>query len=275
MYAIGEFAKLSKVSPRMLRHYDKIGLFKPRSVGKNGYRYYNDEDMFVISNIKQLRRYEFSLEDIDKILKKNDGEYTKKMLYEKVDFLRQTTEEYGSLISEIENQIRMVRDDDILSSNIDFDILIGYRKSFLALCIRDRHTTEDNIDDMIDKLYYFIEESNSLVAMGAPLSIFHQSYDEFDSEDTDVEVCIPINREIQNEGILCTRNIKGGTYISTVFTGTYDKLGNAYVSMLKWAKEHGYKIDGENIERYYKDGRDVELQNQFITEICMPVKKQD
>ena len=64
----------------MLRHYDKIGLLKPSYIKDNGYRYYSDEEMHKISIIKQLRRYEFSLEEIDKIICKNDSEYTKQML---------------------------------------------------------------------------------------------------------------------------------------------------------------------------------------------------
>lgn len=41
MFTIGEFSKLSGVSPRMLRHYEALGLFCPAEVGPdNGYRYY-------------------------------------------------------------------------------------------------------------------------------------------------------------------------------------------------------------------------------------------
>ena len=41
MFTIGEFSKLSRVSARMLRHYDRIGLLSPANVGEeNGYRYY-------------------------------------------------------------------------------------------------------------------------------------------------------------------------------------------------------------------------------------------
>jgi DNA-binding transcriptional MerR regulator len=39
---IGAFAKLSRVSTRMLRHYDKIGLLKPIHADPiTGYRFYS------------------------------------------------------------------------------------------------------------------------------------------------------------------------------------------------------------------------------------------
>ena len=41
MLKIGEFSKLSRVSVRMLRHYDEIGLLKPAETDRfTDYRYY-------------------------------------------------------------------------------------------------------------------------------------------------------------------------------------------------------------------------------------------
>ena len=41
MLKIGDFSKLSRVSIRMLRHYDEIGLLTPIRVDPDsGYRYY-------------------------------------------------------------------------------------------------------------------------------------------------------------------------------------------------------------------------------------------
>ncbi len=46
MLKIGEFSKLSRVSIRMLRYYDDIGLIKPYFIDSvNGYRYYQEESL--------------------------------------------------------------------------------------------------------------------------------------------------------------------------------------------------------------------------------------
>ena len=34
MYQIGQFAKLMDISPRMLRHYEKAGIFVPNEIDK-------------------------------------------------------------------------------------------------------------------------------------------------------------------------------------------------------------------------------------------------
>lgn len=46
MLKIGDFSKLSRVSIRMLRHYDEIGLLKPVWIDpESGYRYYAPEQL--------------------------------------------------------------------------------------------------------------------------------------------------------------------------------------------------------------------------------------
>lgn len=47
MLKIGDFSKLSRVSIRMLRHYDEIGLLSPIKVDPDtGYRYYGESRPF-------------------------------------------------------------------------------------------------------------------------------------------------------------------------------------------------------------------------------------
>ena len=45
MLTIGEFSRLGRVSPRMLRYYDALGLLCPEQVGENGYRYYQQAQL--------------------------------------------------------------------------------------------------------------------------------------------------------------------------------------------------------------------------------------
>ena len=46
MLKIGEFSKLSRVSVRMLRHYDEIGLLKPAEIDRfTDYRYYREDQL--------------------------------------------------------------------------------------------------------------------------------------------------------------------------------------------------------------------------------------
>lgn len=59
MLKIGEFSKLSRVSVRMLRHYDEVGLLAPSEVDPmTGYRYYSERQLITAGRIAALRLYD-------------------------------------------------------------------------------------------------------------------------------------------------------------------------------------------------------------------------
>ena len=56
MLSIGDFARLGQVSPRMLRHYDEIGLLSPDRVDPaTGYRYYAAHQLARLHRLVALR----------------------------------------------------------------------------------------------------------------------------------------------------------------------------------------------------------------------------
>ncbi len=53
---IGEFSKPSRVSVRMLRHYDEIGLLKPAEIDRfTDYRYYREGQLPMAGRIAALK----------------------------------------------------------------------------------------------------------------------------------------------------------------------------------------------------------------------------
>lgn len=65
MFLIGDFADLARVSARVLRHYDRIGLMTPAHVDPHtGYRYYTAEQLADINRIVALRDLGFGLAEI-------------------------------------------------------------------------------------------------------------------------------------------------------------------------------------------------------------------
>ena len=69
MLNIGEFARLGQVSPRMLRHYDKLGLLEPSRVDpQTGYRFYEVDQLRRLHRMLALRDLGFSLEQLRPLL---------------------------------------------------------------------------------------------------------------------------------------------------------------------------------------------------------------
>ena len=52
LLSTGEFARMCNVSKELLIHYDKLGLLKPKVIGKNGYRYYSLKQLYLMDAIR-------------------------------------------------------------------------------------------------------------------------------------------------------------------------------------------------------------------------------
>lgn len=69
MFSIGEFARHGRVSVRMLRHYDAIGLLRPACVDpESGYRFYQAVQLAELNRIIALKDLGFSLQQVQAIL---------------------------------------------------------------------------------------------------------------------------------------------------------------------------------------------------------------
>jgi DNA-binding transcriptional MerR regulator len=66
---ISQMAQLRGLTVDTLRHYDKIGLFKPSHVDPHtGYRYYSILQYEVLGTIKELRQIGMSIEEIKQFM---------------------------------------------------------------------------------------------------------------------------------------------------------------------------------------------------------------
>lgn len=69
MFGIGDFASLGRVSVRMLRHYDAIGLLRPARVEpSSGYRYYTAAQLAQLNRIVALKDLGFTLEQVQTMI---------------------------------------------------------------------------------------------------------------------------------------------------------------------------------------------------------------
>ncbi|MEV7946807.1 MULTISPECIES: MerR family transcriptional regulator [Streptomyces] len=101
---IGEVARRSGVSARMLRHYESLGLVRPSGRTGSGYREYSGEDVRRIFHIESLRAVGLSLREIGRAL--DDPGFTPSAL---VDNLILRTRERIAAETELLTRLQRVR----------------------------------------------------------------------------------------------------------------------------------------------------------------------
>ncbi|MGI8349664.1 MerR family transcriptional regulator [Niallia circulans] len=93
-YSIGEFAKLTGVTERTLRHYDQMELLKPSGYTKHGHRIYNNNSIAQLQKILLLKFLDLSLGEISEYLKQPEQN------------LAMTLVNYAQMLEENENRLK-------------------------------------------------------------------------------------------------------------------------------------------------------------------------
>src|SRR5688572_13087698 len=106
MFTIGEFSKITGLTVKTIRFYHERGILVPALVdSENRYRNYDQRNIETARVIVQLRRFEFSLEEIGEIIGAQDEsdilvnlERQKERLKERVRLQRDTVSTLEEII---------------------------------------------------------------------------------------------------------------------------------------------------------------------------------
>lgn len=104
MYQIGEVATLAKVSIRLLRHYDELGLLVPSGRSEAGYRLYAHGDLQRLQQILFYRTLEFPLDEIQRLMTAPDFDRHAALLQQR-ELIRQKAQQLGIVLNLIEQTI--------------------------------------------------------------------------------------------------------------------------------------------------------------------------
>jgi len=66
-YKIGEIANLTKLSPRTIDYYTKLGLIQSAARADNNYRLYTDETLTRLERIERLKKEKYTLDEIKQL----------------------------------------------------------------------------------------------------------------------------------------------------------------------------------------------------------------
>lgn len=270
MLRIGDFSKLTRVSIRMLRHYDEIGLLKPVQIDPyTGYRYYSEKQLPAACRIASLRDMGINLTAIGEILQCCDNsDILEGYLEARQKELSAAAEEIAQRLRLLETALERLRKENKMSYNV---VLKTIPERYAA-CVRTKIPRYEE-EGKIWKILCEETAHMNLVPDDPCLCsvIFHDK--EWRETDVDVEAQKTVRGKYPDTDHVKFRTLPEVTVASTTYKGPYDIIGQMYAMVYVWAEKNGYESAGSMFNIYHVSPNETQNPDEFVTEVCLPVKK--
>lgn len=263
MYRIGDFSKITKLTVKALRYYDKEGILVPSHRDEeSSYRYYDEINYEKALQIKLLRDLEFTISEIKEVIDLcEDSIDLSCILEEKKEQIKKKIYDQKAQLKKIDDYIKPKLKEE---NKMEYKIEIKEMPSITVASIRYNGKYSD-CGKYIGKLYKAVKGK----AIGEPINCY---YDGEYKEIADIETCLPIKEKIDNQDISC-KELPGIKAITTIHKGSYDGLNKAYKALLNYANENNFECLLPSREVYKKGPGMIFAGNpdKYITEIMIPI----
>jgi len=270
MYKIGEFSKLVRVSARMLRHYDKQGLFRPAEVDRfTGYRMYSAGQIPLLMRIVDLRDMGFGVEEIEELLPICDeSEKMQQALERKAKAIKSViAAERGKLdrIAAMSGKIGRV------GINMAYVVELKEIPAVKVISLRETVATFESETGQWEKMWAFLEKSG-IKHDKTGYSIYHD--EEYKDSDVDMEIAVPSEADGESGGSFVYKELESIPLAATIrFSGSYENYNEAMEKLALWAEENDYSFDGLiRGHGIVMPSKGVAME-EWMTELQVPVKK--
>lgn len=269
MLKIGDFSKISRVSVRMLRHYDEIGLLKPVEIDRfTGYRYYSENQLPRIGLIKSLKEIGFSLADIIKMTEICDDIEAMDAFYEKRQIeLKKQAELTAHQVTLLDTARKRLRKECTMSYFVSVKTIPERYAATVRMTIphyEDEGMVWQVLCEETDSLN-MIPDDPCLVAAEFP-------DDEFKEENVEVFAWKTIKGTYPDTEHVKFRTLPAVKVASCVVNGGYEQMPEVYTAVISWVKENGYESSGAMFNIYHVSPHETQNPDEFVTEVCYPIR---
>jgi len=261
-YTIGEFSKMTSLSIKSLRLYHEKGLLVPHHVDEfTNYRYYDDENYETARVISILKRYDFSLAEIKKILDEcREEENVLSFLEKKLNEVQHKIRHFAKVSRDIKLSIQFERE-HLMKDETSFEV----EEIIVDTLLIAGHRMTGRYQDYGDGIKFVAKQCGRHIN-GKAMCLFYD--DEYKEEDADFEPFFPVRKGTSTEKV-SVRELQGGRCVSLIHKGPYEMLNESYRKIFAYIKEKGYKTIKPSREVYIK-GPGMIFRgnpNNYLTEI--------
>ena len=270
MLKIGEFSKLSRISTRMLRHYDEIGLLTPEETDPfTGYRYYSEAQLITAGRINALKDMGFKLCGAAELLERwEDRETLERRLLDRREEAQHQAEEAARRLRLLDTAIERLRKDEPMK----YDVTVKTIPERYVASVRQILPSYDLEGHLWS---VFLKETAHLhIQDGDPCLCTALFYDgEYKEKDVDVEIQKSVKGTYPDTEHVKFKTVPAVQVASAVCKGSYDQIGEVNAAVAAWVEANGYAFDGIAFNIYHVSPHETKNPEEFVTEVCYPVRK--
>ncbi|RZU64202.1 DNA-binding transcriptional MerR regulator [Microterricola gilva] len=278
MFTIGEFASIGRVSVRMLRHYDEIGLLPPARVDPfSGYRYYAGTQFRELSRIVTLKELGFGLEDVATIVHGGLGpDAVHTMLLRRRAELATQLELDTTRLKRLDAHIRIAEGETIMSDPT------GTAAVALRALPEERVAGAtaiapgfgpSNITPVIGPLFDRLRAAMTAAGVspqGEAIASYDAIEDAPDGESVRASAWLIVPDDVAAGDGFTVQTLPGVIQAATiVHHGSMATIGESWQALHDWIAENGFELAGVCRERYILS--QPEPQEDWVTELQQPV----
>ncbi|MET1019955.1 MAG: MerR family transcriptional regulator [Microterricola sp.] len=278
MFTIGEFASIGRVSVRMLRHYDEIGLLPPARVDPfSGYRYYTGAQFHDLNQVVTLKELGFTLEDVATIVHGGLGpDAVRAMLLHRRAELATQLELDTARLNRLDAHIRITEGGTIMSDptrTVAAQLRTLPEERVAGATAIAPGFGPANITPVIGPLFDRLRAA--MTAAGVPpqseaIASYDAIEDAPDGESVRASAWFIVPDDVASGDGFEVQTLPGVTQAATlVHHGSMATIGESWQALHEWITANGYELAGVCRERYILS--QPEPQENWVTELQQPV----
>jgi len=276
MFRIGEFSRIARVSARLLRYYDELGLLRPGVVDPaTNYRYYTTTQLQRLNRILVLRDLGLSLEQIGGVIDQAASADQLRAMLEvrRADAERALAEE-ATRLRQIEARIAQLETGE--GADLD-DVLMRAEPARRIVSVRDTVGSFVEARGIIGELARTLPKLLPREALGQIIGIAHSA--EFEPDAIDVELGFVLNGELPStlpavQGrALSVRELPAVPHLAAcVRVGLPEHAHLVTGKIGRYVELNGYRLAGPSREVFLRPPRPDRME-ESVVEMQFPVER--